>query len=108
MEAGDETTMAYDIPGGWYMAFDTTGAPLFWHNDVNEGAITWTPPWIQRQDTNNELQNQNVHILAEPQRIQKSILPSTKEGATSVPGALTPTNQKPKKRNCTCWCQSGS
>ena len=44
MEAGDETTMAYDIPGGWYMAFDTTGAPLFWHNDVNEGAITWTPP----------------------------------------------------------------
>ena len=43
MEAGDEITMAYDIPGGWYMAFDTTGAPLFWHNDVNEGAITWTP-----------------------------------------------------------------
>ena len=74
------------------MPFDTTGAPLFWHNDVNERAITWTPPWIQRQDTNNELQNQTVHILPEPQRIPKSILPSTKEGATSVPGALRPTN----------------
>ena len=45
MKVGEETAIAYDIPGGWYMAFDATaGAPFFWRSDVNEGATTWTPP----------------------------------------------------------------
>ena len=53
--------MAYDIPGGWYIAFDpSSGAPFYLHKEINDGATTWSPPWLENQYANKEHHNQCI------------------------------------------------